>query len=157
MAARIRLRNLPGMKHIAVMIVDDHARVRQGLRTFFSTCPDLRVVAEAANGEEALECCVRARPDVVVMDMMMPAMDGPTATGRIRELCPDSKVIALSSFGDPDVVRRAMEAGAAAYVLKDSSPETLVEAIRDADHARGSTVSSSAYPAGGGQKAARRP
>jgi len=137
MAARTGLRNLPGMKHIAVMIVDDHARVRQGLRTFFSTCPDLHVVAEAANGEEALECCAQTRPDVVVMDMMMPFMDGPTATGRIREACPDSQVIALSSFGDPDVVRRAMQAGAAAYVLKDSSPETLVEAIRQAHNGRG--------------------
>jgi NarL family two-component system response regulator LiaR len=124
------------MKHIAVMIVDDHARVRQGLRTFFSTCPDLRVVAEAANGEEALERCGQTRPDVIVMDMMMPAVDGPTATGRIRKSYPDSQVIALSSFGDPDMVRRALEAGAAAYVLKDSSPETLVEAIRDAHHGR---------------------
>jgi two-component system, NarL family, response regulator LiaR len=137
MAARIRLSNLPRMKHIAVMIVDDHARVRQGLRTFFSTCPDLRVVAEAANGEEALECCAQARPDVVVMDMMMPFMDGPTATGRIREACPDSQVIALSSFGDPDVVKRAMEAGAIAYVPKDSSPEMLVAAIRQAHLGRG--------------------
>jgi NarL family two-component system response regulator LiaR len=157
MAARARLSSLPGMKHIAVMIVDDHARVRQGLRTFLSTCPDLRVVAEAANGEEALECCVVARPDVIVMDMMMPAMDGPTATGRIRELCPDSKIIALSSFGDPDVVRRAMEAGAAAYVHKDSSPETLVEAIRDADHARAAIIPNSAEPARGRVKAARQP
>jgi DNA-binding NarL/FixJ family response regulator len=127
------------MKHIAVMIVDDHATVRQGLRTFFSTCPDLCVVAEACNGEEALECCAQARPDVVVMDMMMPAMDGPTATSRIRELCPGSKVIALSSFGDPAVARRAKEAGAAAYVLKDSSPETLVEAIRAAHRGRPAT------------------
>jgi DNA-binding NarL/FixJ family response regulator len=145
------------MKHIAVMIVDDHARVRQGLRTFFSTCPDLRVVAEAASGEEALERCVQAQPDVIVMDMMMPAMDGPTTTGRIRELCPDSQVIALSSFGDPNVASRAMKAGAAAYVLKDSSPETLVEAIRDAHHGRDAIPPDTGGPAGGGQKAARRP
>jgi NarL family two-component system response regulator LiaR len=137
------------MKHIAVMIVDDHARVRQGLRTFLCTCPDLRVVAEAANGEEALERCAHTRPDVIVMDMMMPAMDGPTATGRIRESYPGSQVIALSSFGDPDVVRRALEAGAAAYVLKDESPETLVEAIRDAHHGRDAAAREAVSKSGG--------
>jgi len=157
MATQTGLRNLPGMKHIAVMIVDDHARVRQGLRTFFSTCPDLRVVAEAANGEEALAWCVLARPDVVVMDMMMPVMDGPTATGRIREACPGSQVIALSSFGDPEEVRRALDAGATTHVPKDSSPETLVEAIRQAYRGRDATIPRPGDPARGGQRSARRP
>jgi NarL family two-component system response regulator LiaR len=125
------------MKQIAVMIVDDHARVRHGLRTYLSTCSDLRVVADAANGEEALERCTEARPDVIVMDMMMPIMDGPTATGRIRELYPSCQVVALTSFVDPVMVKQALDAGAISYLLKDSSPETLVEAIREASQGRG--------------------
>ena len=140
---------------IAVMIVDDHARVRQGLRTFFSTCPDLRVVAEAANGEEALARCAEVRPDVIVMDMAMPVMDGPTVTGRIRELFPGSRVVALTSFVDPEMAKRALEAGAIGYVLKDAGPDLLVEAVREAYEGR-SVIDPSAAQAVGYQKQSAR-
>lgn len=79
---------------------------------FFSTCPDLCVVAEAGNGSETIERCLETRPAVVIMDMVMPAMDGPAVTVRIREVCPESKVVALSSSADPQMVTQALAAGA---------------------------------------------
>ena len=135
---------MEGAGPIKVMIVDDHPMVRQGLRTFFSTCPDIEVIAEAANGLEAVQKCFQCPPDVVLMDMMMPGMDGVTATAKVLEACPDARVIVLTSFVDPDTVKRVLEAGAISYLLKDASPDKLVEAIRQAVQGRGSIDSSAA-------------
>jgi NarL family two-component system response regulator LiaR len=133
-----------GAGPIKVIIVDDHPMVRQGLRTFFSTCADIEVIAEAANGMEAVQKCLQYPPDVVLMDMMMPGMDGVTATAKVLEACPSARVIVLTSFVDPDAVKRVLEAGAISYLLKDASPDKLVEAIRQAVQGRGSIDSSAA-------------
>jgi NarL family two-component system response regulator LiaR len=126
------------------MLVDDHPMVRQGLRTFFSTCDDIEVVAEAGNGLEALQKCTQSPPDVVLMDMVMPGMDGATATAKVLEACPDCRVIVLTSFVDPATVKRVLEAGAISYLLKDASPDKLADAIRQARQGRGTIDSSAA-------------
>ena len=117
---------------IRVMIVDDHAIVRSGLKTFLSVYDDLELVSEARDGEEAVALCRTYRPDVVLMDMVMPGGDGVTATRRIRDLFPGTQVIALTSFHDEELVQQALEAGAIGYLLKHVSAESLAEAIRAA-------------------------
>jgi NarL family two-component system response regulator LiaR len=117
---------------IRVMIVDDHAVVRSGLRFFMLTFDDIELVAEADSGEEALRLCDKSQPDVILMDMVMPGMDGATATQAIRERYPHVQVIALTSFKEEDLVQRALQAGAISYLLKDTSDEKLGEAIRSA-------------------------
>ena len=139
------------------MIVDDHPMVRQGLRAFFSTCDDIEVVAEAGNGLEALEKYLQSPSDVILMDMVMPGMDGATATARVLETCPEAKVIALTSFVDPATVKQVLEAGAISYLLKDASPDKLAEAIRQANKGRGTIDSSAAQALMGAQQEARHP
>jgi NarL family two-component system response regulator LiaR len=117
---------------IRIMIVDDHLMVRDGLRVFLSNYDDLEVVAEAEDGAQAIELCSEARPDVVLMDLLMPSLDGPTATARMRKAYPQVQVIALTSFVEEDLIRRAMQAGAVGYLLKDINPGKLAEAIRAA-------------------------
>lgn len=119
-------------KPIRVMLVDDHAVVRSGLSAFLLAFDDLEQVGEAGSGEEAVRLCGELRPDVVLMDMVMPGMDGVAATSAIREKCPDIQVIVLTSFGDKENVQAAMKAGAIGYLLKDASAEELVVAIRNA-------------------------
>jgi len=128
------------------MIVDDHYMVREGLKAFLSTSDDLEVVGEAANGADAVELCARIGPDVVLMDLLMPVMDGAEATARIRESCPGVQVIVLTSFVEDDLVERALHAGAISYLLKDSRPESLTTAVRDAFAGRG-TIDGSAMQA----------
>jgi NarL family two-component system response regulator LiaR len=117
---------------IRVVIVDDHAMVRTGLRNFLLAFNDLELVGEAASGEEALRLCQQTRPDVVLMDMVMPGMDGADTTRAIRQDHRQIQVIALTSFQQNDLVERAMKAGAISYLLKDVSATTLAEAIRAA-------------------------
>ncbi len=117
---------------IKVLLVDDHAIVRQGLRTFLELQDDIEVVGEAENGLEAVELTRQQEPDVVLMDLVMPEMDGIEATRQIRALHPDTKVIALTSFAGDDNVFPAIKAGASGYQLKDVSPSDLVDAIRAA-------------------------
>ena len=117
---------------IRVLIVDDHAMVRTGLRNFLLAFNDLELVGEAASGEEVLSLCQQARPDVVLMDMVMPGMDGAAATQAIRQHYPEIQIIALTSFQQDELVERAMKAGAISYLLKDVSATTLAEAIRAA-------------------------
>ena len=118
------------------MIVDDHAVVRSGLAAFLSAFEDLELVAEAGSGREAVRLCEEEAPDVVVMDLVMPGMDGATATRAIREACPQTEVIALTSFREEELVQNALQAGALSYLLKDVSADQLAEAIREANAGR---------------------
>ena len=115
---------------IKVMIVDDHMMVRDGLKVFLSIFADLEVVAEAADVEQAVARCAEAQPDVILMDLVMPRVDGPTATARIRADFPQVKIIALTSFVEADLVQRAIQAGAIGYLLKDVPGKQLAETIR---------------------------
>jgi DNA-binding NarL/FixJ family response regulator len=124
---------------IRVLIADDHAVVRQGLRTFLDLQDDIEVVAEAADGEEALAAIERTEPDVVLMDLVMPGVDGIEALRRLRERAPATRAIVLSSFVDDDKLFPAVRAGAAGYLLKDVQPQELVAAIRTV-HAGGSLL-----------------
>jgi NarL family two-component system response regulator LiaR len=127
---------------IRVVIVDDHAVVRQGLRTFLELQDDvpsgdpsalpIQVVGEAANGAEAVKLARNLRPDVVLLDLVMPEMDGIEATPKIIEHSPHSRVIILTSFGEEDRVFPAIRAGAQGYLLKDIAPDDLVQAVRAA-------------------------
>ncbi|NJD60856.1 MAG: response regulator transcription factor [Anaerolineae bacterium] len=119
---------------IKVLIVDDHLVVRQGLRTFLELLDDISVVGEAEDGEEAVEQVRALKPDVVLMDLVMPHMDGITATQQVLGLGLPTKVIALTSFTEDDKVFPAIQAGAASYLLKNVSPDELAEAIRAVYH-----------------------
>ncbi|MEY2513065.1 MAG: hypothetical protein QOJ89_423 [bacterium] len=118
---------------IRVLVVDDHAVVRQGLRTFLELQDDIDVVGEAADGEQALAAAAALEPDVVLMDLVMPQLDGVSAIERLRERAPATRVIVLTSFLDEDKVLPAVRAGAAGYLLKDVQPAELVRAIRMVD------------------------
>jgi NarL family two-component system response regulator LiaR len=122
------------------MLVDDHAMVRRGLATFLKVYDDLQLAGEAENGEAAIQLCAEVLPDVILMDMSMPVMDGATATYAIRQQFPQIQVIALTSFKEGKVIQNALEAGAIAYLLKDVSADDLVRAIRAA-HAGRATLS----------------
>ena len=119
-------------QHIRVMLVDDHAVVRSGLGAFLYAFDDLELVAEAGSGEEAVRLCEQAQPDVVLMDLVMPGMDGAAATQAIRERCPNIQVIALTSFKETALVEGALQAGAIGYLLKNISADELADAIRAA-------------------------
>jgi NarL family two-component system response regulator LiaR len=117
---------------IRVMIVDDHAMVRRGLAAFLKANVDLELVGEAGNGQEALLMCERLRPDVILMDLLMPEMDGMACTRMIRDRYPTIQVIALTSFQEKSLVQEALQAGAISYLLKNVSADALAEAIRAA-------------------------
>jgi NarL family two-component system response regulator LiaR len=117
---------------IRVMIVDDHQMVRDGLKVFLSVHEDIEVIADARDGQQALELCLQFGPDVVLMDIVMPKMDGPTATALLLEQCPQVQVIALTTFVEEELVQQAIQAGAISYLLKDVHPDRLAQAIRDA-------------------------
>lgn len=119
-------------KRISVFVVDDHTVVRGGLRLFLLAFPDLELVGEAENGEEAVRFCTTIHPDVVLMDMMMPVMNGVEATRAIRRVSPQSQVIALTSFAEEQLVQDALEAGAIGYMLKNAQATELADAIRAA-------------------------
>lgn len=117
---------------IRVLIVDDHEMVRSGLAAFLGLAPDLELVGEAGSGEEAIRLCRELRPDVVLMDMVMPGIDGPEATRAIRAAHPETQVIVLTSFLEGDLVQHALQAGALSYLLKNVGSGELVAAIRAA-------------------------
>ncbi len=124
------------LNSIRVVVVDDHDVVRSGLAAFLFSCEDLTPVGEAADGAEAIRVCIQVKPDVVLMDLVMPVMDGVAATQAIRQSNPETQVIALTSFGDEQLVRRAMQAGAISYLLKNVTAEELANAIRAAHAGR---------------------
>ncbi|HEX2992052.1 MAG TPA: response regulator transcription factor [Anaerolineales bacterium] len=132
--------NDPASQLIRVMLVDDHAMVRRGLATFLKIFDDLQLVGEAESGEAAIQLCAEVLPDVILMDMVLPDMDGAASTRVIRQRFPQVQVIALTSFKTGDLVRNALEAGAIGYLLKDITAEELVRAIRAA-HAGRATLS----------------
>jgi NarL family two-component system response regulator LiaR len=117
---------------ISVLIADDHPVVRHGLRTYLDTLDDLEVVGEACDGAEAVQLAGRLLPEVVLMDLVMPELDGVEATRAIRAASPSTKVIVLTSFDDDEKVFPAIKAGAAGYLLKDVRPAELAEAVRKA-------------------------
>jgi len=114
---------------VTVLLADDHAVVRDGLRALLET-GDLQVVAVAGNGREAVAEALRLRPDIVIMDIAMPELDGVEATRRIVEKCPETRVLILSMYLSAEHIYRALQAGAQGYVLKESAGEEVVEAIR---------------------------
>jgi NarL family two-component system response regulator LiaR len=124
---------------IRVIIVDDHAMLRKGLRFFLTSFDDLDMVGEACSGTEAIQICDQLKPDVVLMDMVMPDMDGAAATQIIRDRNPSIQVLALTSFQERDLIERAIQAGAIGYLLKNVSAQDLAHAIREA-HAGRSTL-----------------
>ncbi|HEX2350301.1 MAG TPA: response regulator transcription factor [Ktedonobacterales bacterium] len=123
---------------ITVILVDDHQMVRQGVRAFLEKQPDISVVGEAASGAEALRLAADLVPDVVLMDLVMPAMDGVETTRRLKQISPGSQVIILTSYHDDEHIFPAIRAGALSYILKDVSSGELAEIVRKA--ARGEAV-----------------
>ena len=121
---------------IRVMLVDDHAMVRRGLAAFLKVFDDLQLAGEAESGEAAIQLCAEVLPDVILMDMVMPDMDGAAATRAIRQQFPQVQVLALTSYKEGDLVKNALEAGAIGYLLKDVSADNLAGAIRAAHSGR---------------------
>jgi NarL family two-component system response regulator LiaR len=118
---------------IRVMLVDDHDMVRRGLATFLQIKSDLQLVGEARDGAEAVRLCPRVKPDVILMDLIMPEMDGATATKVIKERWPNINIIALTSFQERNLVREVLEAGAIGYLLKNVTVDELATAVRAAN------------------------
>jgi NarL family two-component system response regulator LiaR len=123
---------------ITVLIVDDHQLVREGVRTFLQRQRDITVVGDAASGQEGLKLAAELVPDVVLLDLVMPEMDGVETTRRLKQISPGSQVIVLTSFDDDQHILPAIRAGALSYLLKDVSTATLADAVRKA--ARGEVV-----------------
>ena len=115
---------------IKIMIVDDHAVLREGIHYLCLTASDFTLVGEAANGEDALELCYKLQPDLVLLDLMMPGMNGIATTKAMRKQCPEVKILILTSFTTQNLVHQAIEAGANSYILKDASTEEIINAIR---------------------------
>jgi two-component system, NarL family, response regulator YdfI len=123
---------------IKILIADDHLLIRQGLRLVLDTEPDLELVGEASDGSAALRLCKKLKPDVVLMDLRMPTMDGLTAIERLRVEQPEIAVVILTTFNEDDLMLRGLQAGARGYLLKDTDRSTLFDTIRAA--ARGETL-----------------
>ena len=125
-------------KAISLIIVDDHKIVRDGICAYLDTLPEIEVIAQAESGSQAVELAEKLAPDVVLMDLIMPGMDGVEATWRVRQVSPRSKVVILTSFHEDSNIFPAIKAGALSYVLKSIDPEELAEAVKSA--ARGEAV-----------------
>lgn len=126
------------MSAIRVILVDDQPVFRTGLRTLLSMQPDIEVVGEASNGAEAIACSINLDPEVILMDVQMPILDGVQATAALQEQVPTSRVLLLTTFDDDAYVFRGLQAGAVGYLLKDAEPDDIVKAIRAA--AQGTSV-----------------
>lgn len=123
---------------IKILIADDHLLIRQGLRLVLDTEPDLELIGEASDGSEALRLCKKLKPDVVLMDLRMPTMDGLTAIEKLRIDQPEIAVVILTTFNEDELMFRGLQAGARGYLLKDTDRSTLFDTIRAA--ARGETL-----------------
>lgn len=121
-----------GSERITLLLIDDHAVVRQGIRAFLEDEPDVQIVGEAASGEEAIRLCAEHAPDVALLDMLLPKMNGAETTRQIKQISPRTNVVILTSYHEDEFVLPAIRAGALSYLLKDVSPEELLTAIRKA-------------------------
>jgi DNA-binding NarL/FixJ family response regulator len=117
---------------ITVLVVDDHSMVRAGLQQLLASAPDIEVLGAADNGVQAVELAAELRPNVVLMDLQMPVMDGVEATAALRDRSPDSAVVIVTSFSDRDRIIGAVDAGAVGYLLKDASPDEILSGVRAA-------------------------
>lgn len=126
------------MEKITVLLVDDHQLVREGVQAFLQAQPDIEVVGEADSGEKAIQIVAQLAPDVVLMDLIMPGMDGVAATRQVKEASPRTQIIVLTSYHQDEHIFPAIRAGALSYLLKDIAPAALAEAVRMA--ARGEAV-----------------
>lgn len=117
-------------QHIRVLVVDDHAIIRKGMKAVLDLVPDIEMVGEAENGKTAIKLDQELKPDVILIDLMMPEMDGIASIREIKIKRPDARILVLTNFAGEDMIFPAIKAGAVGYHLKDSSPEALVEAIR---------------------------
>ena len=150
---------------VRLLVVDDHPVVRQGLRTFLETRPDFEVVGEAADGETAIAEAARLRPDVILMDLVMPGVGGLEAIGRIKTAEPGARILVLTSFASADQVLPALRAGAAGYLLKDAAPAEVEAAIRAVHRGEGlldpavtaTVLAEVARPKGAGDRGAASP
>ncbi len=123
---------------IRILICDDHAVVRRGLRSLIGVNTEMKLVGEAVDGEEAVSMAKKLKPDVIIMDLIMPRKSGIDATTEIKKKTPDAKILVLTSFSDDNNVFPAIKAGASGYLLKDSSPEELLQAINDVHQGKSS-------------------
>jgi NarL family two-component system response regulator LiaR len=121
-------------KPITVLLVDDHAVVRQGVRFFLESQEEFTIVGEAESGETAVKLAAEQIPDVVLMDLVMPEMDGVEATRQVKKISPRSQIVVLTSYHDDEYIFPALQAGAISYILKDTRMEELAEAVRRAAH-----------------------
>ncbi|WP_322796948.1 response regulator transcription factor [Tepidiforma sp.] len=119
-----------GVRPVRVLLVDDHAVIRQGLRMLLESAPDIEVVADCENGREALQAVERLRPDVVLMDVVMPGLNGIEATRQVRRASPSTRVVILSGFVDEEQITGAIQAGASGYLVKNSDVSELILAIQ---------------------------
>jgi NarL family two-component system response regulator LiaR len=126
------------MKKIRVLVVDDQNVVREGLVAILANYPDIEVVSQAADGVQAVECVKREKPDVVLLDMVMPNQDGLTTIPKIKEIAPSTRILVVTGFAENDMVYQAIKAGALGYILKDATRDQLLQAIRDVAHGRAS-------------------
>jgi DNA-binding NarL/FixJ family response regulator len=115
---------------LRVLLADDHRIVREGLRSLLREEPDVEIVGEAAHGREAVDWALRLKPDVVIMDVSMPLIDGDEATRQIKTHLPQTRIIALSTYNEPETIEKMYQAGAEGYVLKTASADELLAAIR---------------------------
>lgn len=125
-------------KPIRVLVVDDHAIIRKGMRAVLELVPDIEMVGEAENGKQAIKLVLELNPDVILMDLMMPEMDGIACIREVKAQRPDSRILVLTNFAGEEMIFPAIKAGAMGYHLKDSTPEALVEAIRQVFHGQSS-------------------
>jgi NarL family two-component system response regulator LiaR len=131
-------RQMDNTKTIRVLIVDDHAIIRKGMKAVLDLVPDMELVGEAENGKQAVKMDLDLKPDVILMDLMMPEMDGIASIREIKTKRPSARILVLTNFAGEEMIFPAIKAGAMGYHLKDSSPETLVEAIRQVFHGESS-------------------
>jgi two-component system, NarL family, response regulator LiaR len=117
---------------ITVLITDDHSVVRQGVRVFLETQPEIEVLGEADSGQQAIDMCSELAPDVVLLDLLMPKMNGVEATRQIKQVSPRSNIVILTSYHDDEFIVPAIKAGALSYLLKDVSPDELIAAVKKA-------------------------
>jgi NarL family two-component system response regulator LiaR len=126
------------MKRIRTLVVDDQTVVREGLAAILANYPDIEVIGQAGDGIQAMEIIRKEKPDVVLLDMVMPNQDGLTTIPKIREVAPNTRILVVTAFAENDLVYQAIKAGALGYILKDATRDQLLQAIRDVDQGRAS-------------------